>query len=1208
MSERWQLWIDRGGTFTDAIGVAPGGEVRTAKVLSGPGSVEAAVREIVGVAHGAVPPPVDLRLGTTLATNALLERRGARTAMAISRGFVDLLAIGDQTRPDLFALDIARPAPLPERVIALDICATFDGRILGALDEPTAAAQFGELVAEGITSLAIVVKHGWAVPHLEQTLAKIARAAGLAHVTTSAEAAAELGLLARAETAVADAYLTPVLTAYLADLRAALPGSTVRLMQSSGGLADAGRIHGRDAALSGPAGGAIATAAAARAAGISRAIGFDMGGTSTDVTCVDASAAAPDVASGAAPDVASGAATDATDAASGADGPSALVGLDRGHETLVAGIRLRAPAIAVHTVAAGGGSICRDDGVRLTVGPRSAGAAPGPICYCAGGTEVTITDVDLVLGRLADDHFPWPLSGVDAADAVGGPERAAAFFTIANASMAEAVRQVTIARGRDVRDFALVVFGGAGGMHACPVAELLGVRRVIVPRFAGLLSAWGMGLAPTTWHGDVDAGRVRLDDAALAALAVRLDALERDGRAVLAAEDGSAAGPSGAAAPPSRAAISAVRTLALRYAGSDTALDVPATGSAAEIAARFAAAHRARFGYARDAAIEITAARVEVVAARPAPSLPARAPGARPAPRRTQPLWSAGAMHDAPVWDTAALPAGAVVDGPALLLDAHASIVVDLGWRATVGADDALTLTAAEPAARAAATTADAVSIAVHANLYMSIAGQMGTVLERTAVSTNIRERRDFSCAIFDPAGNLVANAPHIPVHLGAMGETVRALLAEHPAPPPGTVYATNHPAAGGSHLPDITVITPVHDGAGRLIYILANRGHHADVGGLTPGSMPPASRALVDEGIALRHLPVVVDGRLQRDAILGAFTSGPLPARRPLDNLADLEAQIAANQAGVRLVAEAMGRTSQATFLEHMGHVQQQAAALVARAVAALPDATRRFADALDDGSPIVVTITSGGGRLHIDFTGSAPAHAGNLNAPRAVTMAAVIYVVRALVGEPIPLNAGCLAAVDVVIPPGSILDPPPGAAVVAGNVETSQRIVDVLLGALGLAAASQGTMNNLTLGGADWAYYETIGGGAGATPRAPGASAVHTHMTNTRITDAEVLEARFPLWVDGFAIRRGSGGPGHHRGGDGIIRALTLRAPAEIALLSQRRTRVPFGLAGGGPAAPGYQTLDGRVLGGAAHVRAPAGARLVIETPGGGGWGPTE
>jgi 5-oxoprolinase (ATP-hydrolysing) len=1168
--QRPQVWIDRGGTFTDAIAYLGFRELRTAKVLSGPGSVMAAVREVLGLAAGAAPPPMELRLGTTLATNALLERRGARTALVITRGFGDLLAIGDQTRPDLFALDIVRPPPLPERVVEVDACAAPDGTVLAAVDRDAAARALAALVADGITSVAVVVKHGWAAPQLEQELAELARDAGVAHVTTSAEAAAEIGLLARGETAVADAYLTPVLTAYLAELRAELPGSTIRLMQSSGGLADAARFRGRDAVLSGPAGGAIATATTAHDAGAPRAIGFDMGGTSTDVTCVDGA-------------------------------------LDREHETMAAGVRLRAPAIAIHTVAAGGGSICRDDGLRLTVGPESAGANPGPLCYGRPeATAITVTDVDLALGRLAGDHFPWPLdeARVRAALTV---EAAAAFAEIANASMAEAVRAVTIARGRDVRDFALVVFGGAGGMHACPVAEMLGVTRVIVPRFAGLLSAWGIGLAPLTWHGEVDGGRVTLAAAALAEVRARVDALVDEGRAVLATEAGSATEAS--------VRMSVNRTLALRYRGSDTALEVAdaegADGEVEGIERAFAAAHRTRFGYARDAEIEITAARVELVATGERPQVWMRGSSPVPPPRRRHAMWSAGEMiADVPVWDAGMLPSGEEIAGPALLLDAHASIVVDRGWSATYGEDGRLEIQRGKGEGTGKGKgEADAASVAVHANLYMSIAAQMGTVLERTAVSTNIRERRDFSCALFDARGGLVANAPHIPVHLGAMGETIRALLATHPHPPPGTVYATNHPAAGGSHLPDITVITPVHDPAGGLLYILANRGHHADVGGLTPGSMPPMSRTLADEGIALEHLPIVVAGQLQRDAILAAFATGPHPARRPLDNLADLEAQIAANHAGARLVAAAMARTSPATFLEHMQHVQAQAAALVARAVAALPAGTRRFADALDDGSPIVVTVSNGSGTaaetLTIDFTGSAPAHAGNLNAPRAVTMAAVIYVVRALVGAPIPLNAGCLAAVDVVIPPGSILDPPPGAAVVAGNVETSQRIVDVLLGALGLAAASQGTMNNLTLGGADWAYYETIGGGAGGTPHAPGASGVHTHMTNTRITDAEILEARFPVRALQFALRRGSGGAGHHRGGDGVIRTLQLLAPAEIALVTERRTRAPFGLAGGAPGAPGNNRLDDAPLPGAAHVRAPAGATLTIETPGGGGFG---
>ena len=1165
---RWQVWIDRGGTFTDAIGVR-GDIVRTAKVLSGAGSVVGAVRALLDLAPDAVVPPIDLRLGTTLATNALLERRGAPTALAITAGLGDLLAIGDQTRPDLFALDITRPAPLYARVLELATRADPTGRVLARDDHADLLARFTDVVAAGIDSFAIVVLHGWAAPDLEQEVAKVARLAGARHVSTSADASAELGLLGRARTAVADAYLSPVLAAYLADLRAALPGSTVRLMQSSGGLADAARLRGRDAVLSGPAGGAIAAAHAAVAAGAPHAVGFDMGGTSTDVTCVEAGQ------------------------------------LDRTHETEVAGTTLRAPAIAIHTVAAGGGSICQFDGLRLTVGPASAGAEPGPICYGAGGTAITVTDVDLVLGRLADDHFPWPLdraAAIQALAAVGralgvaGDDEAAArqaaegFFAIANANMAEAVREVTIARGKDVREHALVVFGGAGGMHAGPVARQLGVRRVIVPRFAGLLSAWGIGLAPVTWHGEVDGGRVAVTADALATVAQGLNAVEATGRAAVAAEGATR--------------LRVARTLSLRYRGSDTALDVSA-GDATTVGAAFAEAHRARFGYVReDAIIEIAAGRVEVIGEDVAPTLPMRGQGPLPAPRRID--------RGTPVYGLTELPAGAVVTGPALVLDPHASVVVDPGWVARVGDGGELVMDDREPprgapnASRTANTDVDPVRLEVYGNLMMSIAAQMGVVLERTAVSVNIRERRDFSCAVFDARGGLVANAPHIPVHLGAMGETVRSLL-DSVTLTPGAVYACNDPSAGGSHLPDITVITPVHDGH-RLIYLVANRGHHADVGGLTPGSMPPMSRTLEEEGVALRHLPIVIAGRLQRDEILDALRSGPWPARRPEDNLADLEAQIAANHAGVALMSEAMARASQAEVLAYLGHVQDQAAALVGRAIGSLRQGTRHFADQLDDGSPIVATVTVAGSRLHIDFTGSAPAHVGNLNAPRAVTVAAVIYVLRAMCGAPIPLNAGCLVPVDLVIPPGSILDPPPGAAVVAGNVETSQRIVDVLLGALELAAASQGTMNNLTLGGPTWAYYETIGGGAGATARAPGASAVHTHMTNTRITDPEVLEARLPVRLRRFAVRVGSGGTGLHRGGDGIVRELELLAPAEIALVTERRTTCPFGLAGGQPGRAGRNLVDGAEVPGRAHVRAGAGTILTLETPGGGGWGPTQ
>ncbi|MBK7075402.1 MAG: hydantoinase B/oxoprolinase family protein [Myxococcales bacterium] len=1160
----WAVWIDRGGTFTDAIAAhAATGELRTAKVPSQGDAIVAAVRAVLGP----TPPPHALRLGTTVATNALLERRGAPTALAITRGFGDLLAIGDQTRPALFALDIVRPTPLPTAVLEVEARADPAGATLAVDDPATLAPRLAALVAAGCTSLAVVVMHGHAAPALEDAIAAAARAAGFAHVTCSHEVAATPGLLARAETAVIDAYLTPIVAAELAALAAALPMATIEVMTSSGELVAAADARGRALVLSGPAGGVIATRALARRGGLGPCIAFDMGGTSTDVAAVvDEPAAVTDVA--------------------------------------VAGLRLRTPALDIHTIAAGGGSIARWDGLALTVGPDSAGARPGPICYGHGGAAITITDVDLALGRLPGAHFPWPLDRAAAhaalatlggalAPTVDDPatHAAAGLFAIATAQMAEAVRTVSIGRGLDARGFTLVGFGGAAGMHVGPVARALGIRHVVVPRHASLLSAWGIGHADRAWRAEVDGAGAPLTDVALAALA---DALDGHGAA-------------GAAALPDADRVT--RAVAVRVAGTDTAIEVP-LADAATVAARFDDAHRARFGFAHRGALELV--RGSERRARAAATVaPPRGDLAPPAPPARTRLWSDGAWHDAPVLALPLAP-GAHVDGPALLLDPHTTIVVDVGWRARVAAGDVHLddhAGATHPAARAAPPAPpahpDPVLLEVYGHRFMAIATQMGAALERTATSVNIRERRDFSCALFDASGDLIANAPHVPVHLGAMGETVRALLAAHPAPPPGTSYACNDPAAGGSHLPDVTVITPVHDAAGALAFIVANRGHHADVGGLTPGSMPPHARALADEGVVLRHLPVVVAGELATDAIRAALAAGPYPARVPADNLADLAAQLAANQLGARLVTEAIAASPPGELLAYFGHVQDHAHALAVRALAALPPGVRRFDDALDDGSPIVVAATVAPTRLRLDFTGSAAAHPGNLNAPRAVTVAAALYVVRALVDAAIPLNAGFLRALELIIPPGSILDPPPGAAVSAGNVETSQRIVDVLLGALGLAAASQGTMNNLTLGGPAWAYYETIAGGAGATPRAPGASAVHTHMTNTRITDPEILERRVPVRLARFAIRRGSGGAGARPGGDGVIRELVLLAPAEIALIAQRHARAPFGLAGGEPGQPGRASLDGVPLGGAAHVRAAAGAVLRIETPGGGGHG---
>ncbi len=1205
--ERWQFWLDRGGTFTDCVAREPGtGVLRVAKVPSSDDAPLVAIRAILGLAPDGPVPPCDVRMGTTLATNALLERRGARVGLVVTRGFADVLRIGDQTRPDLFSLAIVRPAPIAEAELEVDARGTHDGTRGMPPDAERLRADLAGLRARGIESLAVLVLHAYREPGAtyEQEIAAIAASLGFADVACSHEVDPEIGLVARGQTTLADAYLTPLLRAYLAKLRVALPGSTLRLMQSGGGLADVARFRGRDAVLSGPAGGVVALAHVARAAGSQRAIGFDMGGTSTDVSRVDG---AP----------------------------------ERHFETEVAGVPLRVPVMAIHTVAAGGGSLCRIEregsAARLTVGPESAGARPGPLCYGhPDAAALTITDVDLALGRLAGDRFPFPLDAarVEAHLAalsghcgIAPDALAAGFFRIANESMAEAIRRVSIGRGHDVREHALVVFGGAGGQHACEVARLLGMRRIVSHPLAGVLSAFGMGVAPLAWHGHEDLGRAPLDAAALMALGPRRERLAEAGCTALLAD--------GAALVEIRRETHVV----LRHPGTEAAIVLPLPealdGDTVHALRRaFDAAHLRELGHARSAdPVELVSLRVDVQAAPDAPTLPALAPQREPLqPLRRTRLFAAGRFHDdVPVHRRESLGAGAELRGPALVLEATATLCVDpgfvlrvdphgllllddVGGEDLVGVDlkrsprhpESPTITESPDLHGRGSETPDPVDLAIFSNLYTSIAEQMGVVLGRTATSTNIRERRDYSCAIFDAAGGLVVNAPHIPVHLGAMSESVRAVHAAHPSPAPGDVYVTNDPAGGGSHLPDITVVTPVHDAGGALRFFVASRGHHADVGGTTPGSMPPDARTLAEEGVVFRALRIVRDGVFDRAAVLDVLGSGAFPARRPAENLADLEAQIAANRTGARLLSEACARHGEPRVSAYMAHVQDDAARRVAAAIRALPPGARRCVDALDDGTPVAVTVdVRDDGTLYIDFEGTGGEHAGNLNAPRAVTVAAVLYVLRCLVGAPIPLNGGCLRPVTLRVPARSLLDPGPERAVAAGNVETAQRVVDVLLGALGLAAASQGTMNNLTFGDATFGYYETLGGGAGATRTHPGASAVHTHMTNTRLTDAEVLEARHPVRVRTLAVRRGSGGEGAQPGGDGLVRELELLRPLRVSLLAERRARPPWGLEGGGAGKPGLDTLDGVPLPAKSSVDAPAGAVLRIETPGGGGFG---
>jgi 5-oxoprolinase (ATP-hydrolysing) len=1173
---RHQFWIDRGGTFTDCIHRNPAtGALRVTKVLSSDQAPIVGIRTLLGLRADQPIPPCEVRMGTTLATNALLERAGYPTVMVSDEGLADLMRIGDQTRPDLFALDIDKPEPLPECTVEIGGRMGPDGALLRSLDEESLRRELERARRLGMRVVAVALMHSYRDGSLESEVGAVARRIGFEHVSISSEIANELGLLGRADTTAANAYLTPLLTGYMHRLEEDLRDGRLRMMQSNGGLVDAASFIGRNAVLSGPAAGVVATGAVADELGLGEVIGFDMGGTSTDASRYAG-------------------------------------GISRVFETQIAGVRIRAPMIELHTVASGGGSICKLEGKRMTVGPQSAGADPGPLCYGRlGASALTLTDVSLHLGRIAPDRFPFPLDhrpvqgkldDIATSLATMGIQRSAAevadgFLRVAVENMAAAIQKVSVGRGHDVRTHAMVVFGGAGGQYACLVARRLGIRELIFHPYAGALSAFGMGVANFQWHGQRDAGRANLADAVPQWWDTAFAELEANGREVLSTDAGS------------EARWTVRRQVALRYRGTETELvvdwDAPQVMRSA-----FEQLHRFEFGYQRpEHVVEAATLRIAVVLEHDRPGLPTVEAGSGRPVRQTA-LWSGGQLVEAPVYLREDFPIDSEVCGPALILGATGTIVVDLGFTAIRDRHDYLILRDAgrrsEPGRRVAGRGADPVLLEVFHNQFKSIAEQMGIVLQRTAMSTNIRDRLDFSCAIFDAEGGLVANAPHIPVHLGAMGESVRAVLAAHPSSKPGEVFVTNDPAAGGSHLPDVTVVTPVHNRRGDLQFVVASRGHHADVGGVTPGSMPPFSTTLEEEGVVLRGLKIVEEGVFLEDRLRAILTAGRYPARNPNENVADIQAQIAANEKGVQLLDALLNRYGLEMVTAYMQHIQDNAAELTARAIAAIPDGEHRFEDRLDDGTRIAVRIVVAGDTMQIDFSGTDRALDSNLNAPRAVTLAAVLYVLRVLVGKPIPLNSGCLRPVNVHIPQGSLLCPEPHRAVAAGNVETSQRIVDVLLGALQLAAASQGTMNNITFGNDRFAYYETLGGGAGATAKKPGASGVHTHMTNSRCTDPEVLETRFPVRIRRFQLRKGSGGQGLHAGGDGLIREIEILAPMRVSVVSERRVFPPYGMRGGGPGARGMNLLNGKPLEHRVSADVSPGDVLRIETPGGGAWGP--
>ncbi|TPW05551.1 MAG: 5-oxoprolinase (ATP-hydrolysing) [bacterium] len=1197
----WRFWIDRGGTFTDIVARAPDGSLQTRKLLSdnpeqyADAAVEG-VRRILDIATGSLPAGLvaEVRMGTTVATNALLERKGEPVALAITRGFGDALRIGWQSRPDLFARQIILNDQLCDRVIEIDERVRADGTIDRALDEGLARADLMATRAAGFRAIAIVLVHGWHFTDHERRLAAMAREIGFEQISVSHEIGALIKLIGRADTTVADAYLSPILRAYVDRVGADLGASTPLLfMQSSGGLTAAEAFRGKDAILSGPAGGVVGMAETARAAGFDRVIGFDMGGTSTDV--------------------------------------SHFAGdYERTSDAVVAGVRLRAPMLGIHTVAAGGGSICRFDGSRLRVGPESAGAVPGPAAYRRGG-PLTVTDCNVMLGKLRPDQFPavfgpngdQPLdaeavkTGFEAlADEVfratgrkTTPEALAeGFITIAVQNMAEAIKSVSIQRGYDVTRYVLNCFGGAGGQHACLVADALGMTRVMLHPFAGVLSAYGMGLAEVRAIRQATVA-VPLEAAADAALAERVKALDHQARGDLIAQGFA------------DAALTTLIRAEIKFAGSDTPVVVP-FGAANQMRAAFETLHRLRFGFfAEDKALMVETLEAEAVAA--SGQVPSAfmvgAPGQAPDSLTRVPVHMAGAGHNAPVYRRADFAPNAAVDGPAIILEDTGTTIVEPGWRASADAARNLILerTVALPARTAMGTDVDPIMLEVFNSRFMACAEQMGEALRATAYSVNIKERLDFSCAIFDATGALIANAPHIPVHLGSMGESIRTVIASRGGcldgrgMQRGDVYMLNAPYNGGTHLPDITVIMPVFlDADDAPAFFVASRGHHADVGGITPGSMPPASRTVEEEGVLIDDFLLIDAGRLRDVETRALFASGRDPSRNVDQNMADLKAQVASCARGgdelTRMVAE-FGRPVVAAY---MGHVQDNAEEAVRRAIAALKPGS--FALEMDDGAVIRVRIDVDpeARSAVVDFTGTSDQLPNNFNAPLSIARAATLYVFRTLVDDAIPLNEGCLKPIRLIVPEGSMLNPRYPAAVVAGNVETSQAVVDCLYGALGVLAASQGTMNNFTFGDETRQYYETIAGGSGAGPGFDGTAAVQTHMTNSRLTDPEVLETRFPVLLEEFSIRRGSGGDGANRGGDGAVRRVRFLEPLTAAILSNHRRTAPFGLAGGESGAVGVNRVeraDGSIepLGATAEVEMGVGDIFAIETPGGGGFG---
>ncbi|MGH1481248.1 MAG: hydantoinase B/oxoprolinase family protein [Geminicoccales bacterium] len=1197
----WQFWIDRGGTFTDIVARAPGGVLQTHKLLSeNPEHYRDAavqgIRDLLGLQPGeAIPVGAisSVKMGTTVATNALLERKGDRTLLVITEGLRDLLRIGYQNRPRLFDLQIKLPSMLYERVVEVEERVGARGEVVTPLNELRAEAALKEAYEDGIRAVAIAFMHGYRYTDHETRVAALARRIGFTQVSVSHEVSPLMKLVSRGDTTVVDAYLSPILRRYVDQVASELQvnrgaGSRLLFMQSSGGLTDARLFQGKDAILSGPAGGVVGMVETGRIAGRDKIIGFDMGGTSTDVAHFDGT-------------------------------------FERAFETEVAGVRMRAPMMHIHTVAAGGGSILHFDGSRYRVGPDSAGANPGPACYRRGG-PLAVTDANIMLGKIQPQHFPevFGPSASEPLDAdivrekfealaaeianVNGvarspQETAEGFLRIAVENMANAIKKISVQRGYDVTEYTLNCFGGAGGQHACLVADALGMTKVLLHPFAGVLSAYGMGLADIRTIREAQIERP-LDDEVIADLTKQFNALEKDAVGELLEQGMALEG------------ITALRQVHLRYEGTHQPLLVE-FGDASVMRQAFEDAHKSRFGFAVSArSLVVEALSLEAIGQTDAvcENDVGMAEGENLVPLENVKMWSEGAWCDVPLYDRADLGPGHVIDGPAIIVEATSTNAIEAGWRAEFNRFGHLLLSRVKPreGREAVGTAVDPVMLEVFNNLFMSIAEQMGVTLANTAYSVNIKERLDFSCALFDRTGALVANAPHVPVHLGSMSDSVRTIAGLNAGQmKPGDVFMLNAPFNGGTHLPDVTVITPVFDEPGKtILFYVGSRGHHADIGGRTPGSAPPDSRHIEDEGVLIDNWKLVAEGRLREKETRELLASSKYPCRNIDQNMADITAQIAANETGASEIRKMVTHFGLEVVQAYMEHVQDNAEEMVRRVIDVLQDG--RFSYPLDSGAKIEVDIRvdKKNRSAVIDFTGTSTQDEKNYNAPLAVTKAAVLYVFRTLVDDEIPLNEGCMKPLDVIAPKGSMINAQYPAAVIAGNTEVSQSITDTLYGALGVIAGSQGTVNNFVYGDDVYQNYETICGGTGAGPDFDGASAVHCHMTNTRMTDPEVLEWRYPVRQDEFRVRPGSGGDGQHKGGDGIVRRLRFLEPMTTTVLTSHRITRAFGVDGGEPGLPGRNAVeraDGRLdeLQGNDETEMGPNDVFVMETPGGGGFG---